>query len=255
MRAPKSGCTTRPIRRSPLPATGRRTDCQSSFDGFRPAPPGGLWLLSLSGRRQARPVPQTETRGANGRFSPDGRWFASTSQSSPAALKCTCSRFRATGAKWLISRNGGVRPRWRRDGKELFYITAERRLAAVPIVAGETLQAGDPSELFDVSFSPTGVNPYPYAVSADGQRFLVITPEETTSSAAIPRGSELDGRAARTEAHRLNRQTRTGQSLLGPHRVLGPRIVCSARFARPTDCCGCTCRNARSSSSFRITRS
>jgi hypothetical protein len=64
-------------------------------------------------------------------------------------------------------------------------ITAEGGLAAVPIVAGETIQAGDPTALFDVSFVPSGVNAYPYAVSADGQRFLVITPEETASSAAI----------------------------------------------------------------------
>jgi len=55
----------------------------------------------------------------------------------------------------------------------------------VPIAASETLQAGEPTALFDIRFSPSGVNPYPYAVSPDGQRFLVIQPEETTSSAAI----------------------------------------------------------------------
>lgn len=154
---------------------------------FRRLPPGtqgGLWLLSLSGQRQARPVPQTDMRGTNGRFSPDGRWLAYESSESGRA-EVYVQPFPSTGAKWLISRNGGVRPRWRRDGKELFYVTAERRLAAVPIVTGETFQAGDPSELFDVSFATNGVNPYPYAASADGQRFLVITPEETASSSAI----------------------------------------------------------------------
>jgi len=154
------------------------------FRRLPPGTPGGLWLLALSGQRQATPVPQTEMRGANGRFSPDGRWLAYESIES-GRIEVYVQPFPATGAKWLISRNGGVRPRWRRDGKELFYVTAERRLAAVPIVAGETFQAGNPSDLFDVSFAPTGVNPYPYAVSANGQRFLVITPEETTSSAAI----------------------------------------------------------------------
>jgi hypothetical protein len=93
--------------------------------------------------------------------------------------------FPFTGAKWAISRNGGVRPRWRRDGKEIFYVTAESRLAAAPIVAGEALQVGESSELFDVTFVPAGANPYPYAVSADGQRFLVITPEETAAANAI----------------------------------------------------------------------
>jgi Tol biopolymer transport system component len=154
---------------------------------FRQLPPGtqgGLWLLSLSGQRQARPVPQTDMRGTNGRFSPDGRWLAYQSTES-GRDEVYVQPLPSTGAKWLISRNGGVRPRWRRDGKELFYVTAEGKLAAVPIVAGETFQAGDPSELFDVSFSSGTANAYPYAVSADGQRFLVITPEETASSAAI----------------------------------------------------------------------
>jgi Tol biopolymer transport system component len=154
---------------------------------FRRLPPGtqgGLWLLSLSGQRQAKPVPQTEMRGTNGRFSPDGRWIAYESSESGRA-EVYVQPFPFTGAKWLISRNGGVRPRWRRDGRELFYVTAEDRLAAVPIVVTETFQAGDPRELFDVSFTPPSVNAYPYAVSADGQRFLVITPEETVSNAAI----------------------------------------------------------------------
>ena len=92
----------------------------------------------------------------------------------------------------MISRNGGVRPRWRQDGKELFYVTAESKLAAVPIITGETFQAGDPTDLFDLTFSPAGVNPYPYAVSADGQRFLVITPEETSIEWHDLGGIELD---------------------------------------------------------------
>jgi Tol biopolymer transport system component len=154
---------------------------------FRRLPPGtqgSLWVLSLSGQRQAKPVPQTEMRGTNGRFSPDGRWLAYESYESGRA-EVYVQPFPATGAKWSISRNGGVRPRWRRDGKELFYVTAEGRLAAVPIVAGETFQAGNPTELLDASFAPIVTNAYPYAVSADGQRFLVITPEETASTTAI----------------------------------------------------------------------
>jgi eukaryotic-like serine/threonine-protein kinase len=85
----------------------------------------------------------------------------------------------------LISRSGGFSPRWRRDGRELFYMTTAGTLSAAPIVAGETFQAGEPSALFDVGFTPSSVNAYPYAASSDGQRFLVITPEETASNAAI----------------------------------------------------------------------
>ena len=154
---------------------------------FRRIPPGTqgeLWLLSMSGRREAKAVPQTDVRGTNGRFSPDGRWLAYQSSDSGRA-EVYVQPLPPTGAKWLISRNGGVRPRWRRDGRELFYVTAEGTLTAVPITAGDTIQAGEPSALFDLEFLPGGVNAYQYAASADGQRFLVITPQETASSAAI----------------------------------------------------------------------
>ncbi len=168
-------------RRSPRPGSARRNGCTDSTDQagtfpgdwssdglsivFRRLPPGtqgSLWLLSLSGQRQARPVPQTEMRGTNGRFSPDGRWLAYQSSESGRA-EVYVQPFPSTGAKWLISRSGGFSPRWRRDGRELFYMTTAGTLSAAPIVAGETFQAGEPSALFDVGFTPSSVNAYPYA--------------------------------------------------------------------------------------------
>jgi Tol biopolymer transport system component len=120
--------------------------------------------------------------GTNGRFSPDGRWLAYQSSES-GRTEVFVQPYPPTGAKWRVSQNGGVRPRWRRDGNELFYVTLEDSLMAVPIVAAETIQAGEPSMLFSIDFSSPSVNAYPYAVSADGQRFLVITPQETSSAA------------------------------------------------------------------------
>jgi dipeptidyl aminopeptidase/acylaminoacyl peptidase len=146
--------------------------------------PGGLWLLSLSGARQATPVQQTEQRGTNGRFSPDGRWLAYESSESGQA-EVYVQPLPASGAKWQISRNGGRWPRWRRDGRELFFVAGQSTVFAVPLVPGDTFQAGEPTALVDNTFVPVTVNRYPYAVTADGQRFLVITPEETTSNAAI----------------------------------------------------------------------
>jgi serine/threonine protein kinase len=154
------------------------------FRRLLPGTQGALWHLSLFGQRLARPVPQTEARGTNGRFSPDGRWLAYESGDS-GRDEVYVQPFPSTGAKWLISRNGGVTPRWRRDGKELFYVTEEGRLAAAPIIADDTFRAGEPTELFDIRFTPATVNSYPYAVSEDGKRFLVITPEETVSTNAI----------------------------------------------------------------------
>ena len=70
-----------------------------------------------------------------------------------------------------------MQPEWRRDGKELFYISADGKLTAVPVVTDQaTFTAGTPRALFDVEV-PEATAPYPtdYAVTADGQRFLVNT--------------------------------------------------------------------------------
>ena len=87
----------------------------------------------------------------------------------------------ASGAKWQISTTGGAQPRWRRDGKELFYISADQKLMAVPVKTGTAVEAGSPQPLFEiqpVSSQLGGRFDYQetYQPTADGQRFLVIAP-------------------------------------------------------------------------------
>ena len=79
-----------------------------------------------------------------------------------------------------MSANGGAQVRWRRDGKELFYIALDGRLMAVPIRVGstaQTIEAGSPVPLFATRVG--GALSYPenqqYDVSPDGQRFLINT--------------------------------------------------------------------------------
>ena len=70
-----------------------------------------------------------------------------------------------------------MQPEWRRDGKELFYVAGDGKHMAVPVLtSGSVFETGTPSALFEVEV-PEAVAPYPthYAVSADGQRFLVNT--------------------------------------------------------------------------------
>ncbi|HMG32609.1 MAG TPA: hypothetical protein VKM94_01625, partial [Blastocatellia bacterium] len=88
------------------------------------------------------------------------------------------------GGKWPVSTNGGAQPRWRRDGKELFYISADKKLMAVDVIAdGASFEPAVPKALFDLRVP--GNLPGPrnwYAVSKDGQRFLVTTNlEESTA--------------------------------------------------------------------------
>jgi hypothetical protein len=85
--------------------------------------------------------------------------------------------FPATGRIFQISRNGGVKPVWRRDGTELFYLAPAGRLMTVSVEATDTFRAGAPKELFSVSTRPGGIASQ-YAVSRDGQRFLVSVLEQ-----------------------------------------------------------------------------
>ena len=91
------------------------------------------------------------------------------------------------GGKWQISTTGGVNPVWRRDGKELFYLSVGKLMSA-EIKTAPQFEAGTPRMLFDarVGLAHTGVGPgRHYAVSADGMRFLVIKPKGETTAAAI----------------------------------------------------------------------
>ena len=102
-----------------------------------------------------------------------------------------CSRFPGPGGKWMISIGGGIAPRWRRDGKEIFYIAPDGRLMSVPIRnAGQNLKAGTPTPLFEtrIVYGGTTVRQkHQYAVAPNGRRFLinVIADEDTISPITV----------------------------------------------------------------------
>jgi hypothetical protein len=80
-----------------------------------------------------------------------------------------------TGAKWQISAAGGDQPRWRRDGKELFYLSSDQKLTVVTVKSVATFEAGPPQGLFEIQplFAPL-LGRFVYQPTADGQRFLVL---------------------------------------------------------------------------------
>src|SRR5262249_3179273 len=104
--------------------------------------------------------------------------------------------FPGPGAKVKISTNGGAQPRWRHDGKELFYIALDGRLIAVSIgpsnlgVAGPSLNAGTPTPLFQtrVARGIVSLDGQQYIFAQNGQRFLIkILPADTPEPiTAIP---------------------------------------------------------------------
>jgi eukaryotic-like serine/threonine-protein kinase len=139
-----------------------------------------LWALPLAGERKPFPVVQTPFEEVTGQFSPDGRWVAYQSNES-GPMQIYVRPFPGPGGQWQLSTTGGKQPRWRPDGKELFYVAPDARLMAVPIAAGadnQTLEAGAPVPLFSTRLAsganvPGGVMSRPqYAVASDG-RFLM----------------------------------------------------------------------------------
>jgi serine/threonine protein kinase len=147
-----------------------------------------LWALPLTavpagGKPEPRVLlraPFPESQGQfSGQFSPDGHWvaFVSTYVSTGSVeTEVYAAPFPGTGGKWQISSGGGAYPRWRRDGKELFYVTRDGQLMAAEVVARNgTLEVGRVQKLFD------GVIRFAYDVSADGQKFLVVDDGATSS--------------------------------------------------------------------------
>ena len=137
-----------------------------------------LWILPMFGEQKADPFIQTDFAEMQARFSPDGRWVAYTSNAS-GPFQVYVQSFPASGGKWQISTSGGAQPQWRHDGKELFFLSPNRKLMAVEVNgSGATFVAGVPQDLFEVRTSPLfpgqGSSSY-YAASGDGKRFLVNT--------------------------------------------------------------------------------
>jgi eukaryotic-like serine/threonine-protein kinase len=127
-----------------------------------------LMLLPMFGERQPRPFLRTPASEWGAHFSPDGRWVAYLSNET-GRDEVYVRGLQASGRKWQISTAGGAFPRWRRDGKELFYLAHDHHLMAVPLHTGATIEAGTPVPLFPVE---AGVF---CDVTADGQRFLIKT--------------------------------------------------------------------------------
>jgi dipeptidyl aminopeptidase/acylaminoacyl peptidase len=135
-----------------------------------------LWLLPMDGDRTPVPLLRTEASEEQAQISPDGRWFAYTSNESGRS-EVYVQAFPKPAGKWQISTNGGGSPRWRPDGTELFYLADDRRLMAVTVRSGAAFATGAQVPLFDTGMhSRWGAARNHYDVSRDGQRFLMMTP-------------------------------------------------------------------------------
>jgi Tol biopolymer transport system component len=130
-----------------------------------------LWLLPISTKGKPIPLVQTPFNETQAQLSPDGRWLAYTSDET-GRFEVYVRPFPGLGGKWLVSAEGGCQPRWRSDGKELFYMRGER-LLSVAIEGDASLRPGIATTLFEVRVGRTSVLRWEYVVTPDAQRFLI----------------------------------------------------------------------------------
>src|SRR5215470_840015 len=136
---------------------------------------GQLWQLPSVDSPQ-HPIIQEDWIVDNAQLSSDGKWLAYASNDNEAGnFEVYVSPFPAPGNKWQVSRGGGREPRWRRDGKELFYISADGKMVAVQVKTVKSFEAGSPMTLFQTHTRQpiSALDLVFYDVSADGQKFLI----------------------------------------------------------------------------------
>ena len=130
-----------------------------------------LWIASVADAT-VRPLFETPFNEMQARISPDGRWIAYTSDES-GTLDVYVDRYAGLGERRRITVDGGGQPQWRADQRELFFVSADGALISIEVAATDTLSFGVARKLFRPPIGgPENARDY-YAVTADGQRFLV----------------------------------------------------------------------------------
>ena len=137
-----------------------------------------LWVLPLTSGEKPFPFVQTRFDEREGQFSPDTRWVAYQSDES-GRYQIYLQAFPGPGEPIPVTADGGTQPRWRPDGRELFYISPDEKLMALPVelsADGRRPRVLAPVPLFQTQISGgavPGANRQQYSVSADGQQFLM----------------------------------------------------------------------------------
>jgi Tol biopolymer transport system component len=139
-----------------------------------------LWVLPITPGKpehlKPQPYLQTEFNETQGKFSHDGRFIAYRSDASGSDEVYVRPFPAASSGSWKVSTQGGFAPQWSRDGKEMFYISADSKMMVVKVSADPVLKIGIPKALFPVlTRDGPKHNMTPYDVTADGKKFLIIS--------------------------------------------------------------------------------
>jgi Tol biopolymer transport system component len=153
------------------------------YESFTTKTRGDLWYLPMEGDRKPVSYLQTEFNEAHPRLSPDGKWLAYTSDETGRPEIYVQSFPTPGNGKFLISSNGGDQPAWRLDGKELYYLTADRKLMSVQVKTAPSFEAAPSQLLFQTHVPQISITTFRnhYAAAPDGRRFLVTSIPEAGS--------------------------------------------------------------------------
>jgi Tol biopolymer transport system component len=145
-----------------------------------------IWVVPVAHPVEAHKFIAAAGKQTQGRFSPDRRWVAYTSNES-GANEVYVQPFPAAGDRWRVSTEGGAQPQWRDDGTELFYLGADGNLRVAAVKAsGTKFETVAPQVLFNTGITSQFTNRRNhYVVARDGNRFLVNISAEDGNTAPI----------------------------------------------------------------------
>jgi Tol biopolymer transport system component len=138
----------------------------------------GLHALQVAGDRKPDALGRASFNETDARFSPDGRWIAYVSDET-GTDEVYVRQFPEPGGQWPVTSGGGTRPRWRRDGRELYFMLPGGVIGSADIASGPSLAVGTPRPLFAIG-SASDYEPF-----SDGHRFIVTRPARDTARDAI----------------------------------------------------------------------
>jgi eukaryotic-like serine/threonine-protein kinase len=161
----------------------------------------GLWVLPLGGAKQPYPLHRTQANEVEARLSPNDRWVAYVSDQSgrdevyvrPFSSDANAAAASIEGAQWQVSYGGGQVPTWGKEGKELYYVTLDRKLMAVDVTTEPAFQAGASKFLFQPPLHAAALSS---GYTIDGKRFVFLVPAEQTGQARSAFNVVLNWQAA-----------------------------------------------------------